>query len=99
VTVPIHVVGIEAVEQRGGVVQHQLHELEVSCLPRDVPDTITVDVSGLQIGDALKVADLVPPAGVRILEDPDEVVLVVVETRAAAEETAEGAGEEPAAGA
>lgn len=88
VTVPIVVTGAEEVERRGGIIQHQLHELEVTCLPDRVPEAITVDVSRLGVGDALTVAEITPPPGVTITSDPDAVVLVVLEPRAGAEEEA-----------
>lgn len=91
VTVPVHLVGVEAVEERGGIVQHQLHQLEITCLPRDVPEAITVDVGGLGVGDSLTVGEIAPPPGVRIRHAPDEVVAVVVEAPAA--EAAQGEGE------
>ncbi|HBT47452.1 MAG TPA: 50S ribosomal protein L25 [Peptococcaceae bacterium] len=82
----------------GGILQHGLDEVEVECLPEDLPEAITVDVSGLDIGDSLKVADITPPPGVTLLSEPTSLIATVVTVRGAeaeeaAEETQEGAGE------
>lgn len=80
--VPVVVHGEEQVEKAGAVVQHQLHELEIECLPADLPERIDVDVRGLAPGESVHVRDLVPPKGVEILEDEDAVVASVVIPRA-----------------
>jgi large subunit ribosomal protein L25 len=68
-----------------GVIVQQIESLEVECLPRDLPERITVDLSGLEeIGSALYVRDLSLPAAVEILEDTDEIIVAV--TAPAAEE-------------
>ena len=58
-----------------------VHEIEVETLPMSIPDVITVDVSGLGIGDAIHVKDLVLPENVTALTDPEEVVAIVVTSR------------------
>jgi large subunit ribosomal protein L25 len=101
VSVPVHVVGESPGVKAGGVIEHHLWELQVECLPGDVPDGINADVSKLQVGDSLRVADLVPPRGVSVLTPLEESVVSVVipqvrvveEVEAVAEE-----GEEAAAG-
>ncbi|MBU1006350.1 MAG: 50S ribosomal protein L25, partial [Candidatus Omnitrophica bacterium] len=99
VNVPIAAKG-EAigVKQDGGVLQHILWEVEVQCLPTNIPEKIEINISGLKMGDALHVKDIVMPEGVKILEDPEAVVFSVehpkkVEDVIAA--SAEGAMEEP----
>lgn len=79
----------------GGVLQHQLWEVEVRCLPVDLPDAITVDVSKLQIGDTFTVQDLDVPTGVEIQQDPEEVVVSISAPRVdrVAEESEEGSAE------
>lgn len=62
----------------GGVLQHGLSEIEIEALPRDLPEKFEVDISSFGIGDSIKVADLTPPPGVAILEDPEEVILTVL---------------------
>jgi len=60
------------------VVEHHLREVEVECLPTDVPEELTADISSLEIGDMLRVADLVPPDGVTILTDPEAAVISII---------------------
>ena len=93
--VPVHVVGESPGVQLGGVLEHHLWEIQVECLPSDVPDAIEADVSVLEeIGTSLKVADLVAPEGVTILTSPDESVVAVQQPQARVEEVAEVAEEE-----
>ncbi|WP_027717171.1 50S ribosomal protein L25/general stress protein Ctc [Desulfovirgula thermocuniculi] len=94
-TVPVELVGEPVGIKKGGILQHQLREVEISCLPTAIPEAITVDVSGLDVGDTIFVRDLVVPEGVKVLADPDEVVATVVE--AEAEEVAEEEGKEEGA--
>jgi large subunit ribosomal protein L25 len=78
-----------AVRDFNGVLITNLEEVEVSCLPQDLPEKIVVDISGLaHIGDAIYVRDLAFPPNVECLEDPDEIVAVI--TGGAEEEMAEG---------
>lgn len=65
-------------EKEGGLLQFVIHELDVECYPRDFPESIPVDVSGLQLGDHLTVADLKMPSGVEASADPDAVVVAVL---------------------
>jgi large subunit ribosomal protein L25 len=78
VQVAVHPVG-EAigVKDTKGILNLVLHELNVSCLPTQIPDRIDADVTNLAIGDVLTIADLRPPAGVRILNDPGQAVATV----------------------
>lgn len=76
--VALHVEGEAPGAAEGGVLDVTLTEIEVEALPGDLPDAIVVDVSGLHVGDSLKVADLEAPAGVTLASDPDTVVATVV---------------------
>jgi large subunit ribosomal protein L25 len=78
VQVPIHLTGKAVGLDSGGIVDHALRELEVRCLPRAIPDQITVDVSSLDIGDSLHVRDLVLPEGVELVSNLDLSVVSVV---------------------
>ena len=99
--VPLTLTGDEQISATGAVVQMQLHEIEVECLPADLPDGIVADVSGLEPGDVLTVAELEAPPGVTIVTDPEQVVAAVVLPRAAAtaEETEATPDDEAAAAA
>lgn len=66
------------VKQDGGVLEHLLWEIQVECLPTEIPQKLEVDVANLKIGDALFVRDIVAPKGVKILNDP-EVRIIAVE--------------------
>ncbi len=65
------------VKQEGGSLEHVLWEIEVECLPTNIPKNIEVDVSALKMGEAIHVKDIVFPAGVKPLNDPAAVVLHV----------------------
>ena len=78
VEVPIHVVGDSHGVKEGGVVEHHLWNLQLECLPQDVPTSVEADVTPLGIGESLKVTDLTVPASVTILTSLDEVVVSVV---------------------
>ncbi len=81
--------------KNGGVLDHQLHSIEVFCRPADLPERLELDISGLGLGDAVHVSDLTLPEGVETHTDADVVIAMVAEPRVAA--TAEG--EEETAGA
>ena len=103
ITVPVRVVGESVGVKAGGVVEHHLWEVEVECLPGDVPDAIEVDITELEIGMGLRVSDLVVPAGATILTNAEESVVAVQQPQMAVElegeEAAEAAeGEEGAEG-
>lgn len=96
--VPVRIDGEAKGEKAGGILQYGIREVEVKCLPADIPEAIAVDISGLEIGDQVKVEDLVAPTGVTILTDPEQLVISVI--TAQVEEVVEEEapeGEEPAA--
>jgi large subunit ribosomal protein L25 len=84
--VPVHVVGADEVEKRGGIVQHQLREIEVECLPANIPARFTADISALEIGHHISIGDIAFPEGVEAMEEPDTVVVTIVAPRRAEEE-------------
>ncbi len=95
VEVPLVLAGESVgVKSKGGILEQPLRQLFVECLPLNIPERITVDVSALDIGDALHVRDLTAAEGVRILEDGGRVVASVVAP--AAEEVAAPVEEKPA---
>ncbi len=90
---PITLTGASPAVTQGAIVLHNLDRLEIECLPGDIPDAIMADISKLaEIGDLLRVSDLVAPAGVTVLSDPEEVVVSLAAPRAA-EEEAESVGD------
>jgi large subunit ribosomal protein L25 len=95
VEVPLVLTGESlGVKGKGGILGQPLRQLFVECLPLNIPERIAVDVSSLDVGDAIHVRDLTVAEGVRILEDGDRVVASVV--AAAAEEVAAPVEEKPA---
>src|SRR5262245_56066662 len=82
VTVPIAVRGeARGVKVDGGILEVILREIEVECLPGDIPEHIDIDVSDLGLNGALRVSDLTASAKVKILEAPDHVVVHVVSVK------------------
>jgi large subunit ribosomal protein L25 len=78
VEIPIVLTGTPTgVKNKGGVVDHQLRELEVFCLPGSIPEKVELDVSGLDIGDSIHVSDIELP-DVEILTDLDRAVVAVL---------------------
>jgi large subunit ribosomal protein L25 len=77
-SVEIHEVGDAPGVKTGGVIEHHLREVEIECLPGDVPEQITADIGGLELGDMLRLGDITPPDGVAFLTDPTTPVISVV---------------------
>ena len=87
VSVAVHHVGdAVGVKDTSGILEMILREVQVSCLPANIPQVLEADVTSLAIGDVLTVKDLKAPAGVRILNDPNQAVATVAPP--AAEEVA-----------
>ncbi len=69
IRIPVHFLNEEdciGVKQEGGVIARLMTEIEITCLPKDLPESIEVDVANLSVGDAVHLADLVLPDGVEI---------------------------------
>lgn len=77
VKVPVKVSGEAQGIKEGGILEHILWEVEVECLPTQIPGDIPVDVSDLKIGDSILVKDLKVPEGVKVLTDPKITVVSV----------------------
>ena len=77
VEVPVHLVGEAAGVKEGGVLEQPLFNVHVRCLPTEVPESVEADVSALNIGDSLRVADLAEGRGFAILNDPDSPVVTI----------------------
>lgn len=102
VRVPIHFLNEDKAKgvKAGGIVQHALTELDVQCLPQDLPEFIEVDLIDLDVGDVLHISDLKLPPGVEstdLLQGPehDLPVVSILRPRVSAEEE-EREGEAPA---
>jgi len=85
VEVPLTLTGDPVgVKAKGGILGHQLRQIHVECLPLQIPESFSVDVSALDVGNAIHVRDLTVGEGIRVLDDPERVIASV--TMAAAEE-------------
>lgn len=91
--IPVHFVGgdVAPALKNDGVVNHAVTELEISCLPKDLPEFISVDLSGLNVGDAIHLHDLKLPAGVEAVTSENITIATATEIVEIAEP------EEPAA--
>jgi large subunit ribosomal protein L25 len=100
VDLPLHFVGAPVGVQNGGELQHLKRELKVSCLPSVLPEFIDIDVSGLDIGNSIKVQDINVPEGIEVLDPGDVGVAMVAFVRVSVPQTeaAEGEAAAPAEG-
>ena len=80
-SVPITFIGQAQGVKDGGVLQSQMRELEIRCLPSQIPDSIPLYVSDLAIGDSLTVADIEIPAGIEVQHESEEVIVSIIAPR------------------
>lgn len=95
-SLPIKYVGEPAGAKMGGIVDIIIRNLSIACLPKDIPEDVQVDISGLEIGDSLHVKDIEIP-NVKIKESDDITIIVVHDKSKVTEETEEGQEETTAA--
>ncbi len=96
VTVGLEIVGEVAlgVRESQGIMQQQMHEIEIDCLPSAMPESIQVDASALDIGDSLHVSDLTLPEGVQVHATGETAICTVLAPKLKTEESTEESGEE-----
>lgn len=75
--VTVHITGSAAGVKEGGILQLALRELEVECLPAQIPDNLVLDVSALNVNESLHVRDIKAPEGVKVLTDPEATVVTI----------------------
>ena len=80
-TVPVHTTGIPAGVKEGGIIDFQVRDLHIECLPSDIPDSIDIDISSLELHQSFRVSDLKLPQGVKVHDDPERVVVGVTHAR------------------
>src|SRR5919202_5542138 len=97
ITVPLAIVGESPGVQEGGVLQQVAYEVGVESLPGDIPQEVTLDVSGLGLNENLTLADVALPENVTLISDPEEIAVTVTPPTQVTEEEMEAAGivEEP----
>jgi large subunit ribosomal protein L25 len=79
-TVSVEITGVEEAPgiKEGGVLEHVTRELNIEALPTDIPENVTVDVSGMEIAATMHLSEISPPPGVTFLDDPEETILATV---------------------
>lgn len=102
VSVPIIIIGEPHGVKEGGILEQQMREVEIECLPTQIPQGIEVDAEHVEIGHSLHVSDLKAPEGSVIIPDPEKLILIVsapkVEEEPEAVEEEEGAEPEVESG-
>ena len=79
-TVGVQVEGAEEAPgiKEGGVLEHVTHQLNIEALPTSIPDSIVVDVSGMEIAATMNLSEVAAPEGVTFLDDPEETIIATV---------------------
>lgn len=97
VEVVLHLEGEPTGVKEGGILQQPIYELQVRAKPRDIPESITVDVSALEIGDSMSVEELTAEGNYEFIDEPDATLVTVLppETIEEEEEETEDAAVEP----
>src|ERR1044072_4580700 len=97
VTVPLHLTGEPiGVKEKQGVLEQIIREIEIRCEPREIPDSLDVDVSNLDVHDVLHVSDIPVSDTVEILTDADQVIATVGIVKEEVAPVVPAEGEEPA---
>ncbi|HET6977636.1 MAG TPA: 50S ribosomal protein L25 [Pyrinomonadaceae bacterium] len=97
VTVPLHLVGEPiGVKEKQGVLEQIIREIEIRCEPREIPDSLDVDVSNLDVHVLLHVSDIKVAEGIEILTDAEQVIATVGIVKEEVEAATPAEGEEPA---
>lgn len=76
--VPLHLTGEASGVKSGGILQQQLRSVDVKALPSDIPESLEVDVSALEVGDVVLLKDVKIPDGVELITEPEAVIASVV---------------------
>lgn len=96
VKIPVRLIGNPVgVHTDGGILDHVLYDLDVECLPGDIPDAVEIDVSALGMGESVRVGEIPKRDGVKFLQDDDLPIASVVGSARAESEAGEEAVAEP----
>jgi large subunit ribosomal protein L25 len=97
VSVPVQLVGTPTgVKNQGGILEQVIREVEIECLPADIPSHLDVDVTGLEMGKSIHISDLPHSGSIKFLDDEGLTVAHVTVIKETAVETPEGAEAAPA---
>jgi len=95
-SIPVHTSGTaKGVSEQDGILDVILHEVEITCLPKDVPEALEVDISSLEVGSTLTVGDLPRFPGVEYTASPEDAVLSIVYQRVESAEEPSASDEAP----
>ncbi len=87
--VPVHLKGNAVGVKEGGLLEQKMDQLEVECLPKDLPEEIAIDISGLGMGESIHIKDISLPAGVKVLDGEERTIVVVTAPKSDAPATEE----------
>ncbi|MEA5596561.1 50S ribosomal protein L25/general stress protein Ctc [Rivularia sp. UHCC 0363] len=97
VEVPLNFIGTAiGVKEEGGMLDTVINEMQLNCLPENIPDAIEIDVTNLKVGDSLHVNDIKLPEGVTLTAESEELVVSVLPPQVSATTEGEGEGEQAA---
>jgi large subunit ribosomal protein L25 len=96
VVVPINLVGESEGAKQGGILEQVVTELQVQCAPESIPESIEIDISGMDIGSSMNIHEIVLPPGITVMDDPERTAVTVVAPTVAAAEEEEAVSEEVA---
>lgn len=77
ITIPVHVEGVSPGVRAGGSLSQPLYEIEIRCVPADIPGHVTVDISKMEIGDSVHVSDLQLSDAIEVLTDAEQTVVTI----------------------
>ena len=89
VTVPVHLTGTAIGVKEGGLLDFQVRDLHIECLPGQIPDSIDVDITALGVHEYIRISEIKLPEGVKVHDDPERVVVGVTHAKAEAAPEAE----------
>ncbi len=100
--IPVHLLNEEHIQKEGGVVIRHETDIEISCLPKDLPESVEIDLEGFEVGDVVHLADITLPAGVTSVdlgrgEDHNLLIVAIAAQKTEAQEEAEDAAADSAA--
>ncbi|MDH3493224.1 MAG: 50S ribosomal protein L25, partial [Acidobacteriota bacterium] len=79
ITVPVHVIGSpRGVREEGGMLEQQMREIRVLCLPSNIPESIDLDVGDLELNQSISISDITVDGEIEILDSPEQTVVAVV---------------------
>lgn len=94
IVLPIVFIGDAKEKEKGGTLQFVTREVTIQCLPRNIPESIEVDISSIEMGASIFMGDIKLPETVKLLDDPEKVVASIVTVKAEVEEPVDEEGVE-----